>query len=254
MEVFVKGWSGTTFPIQVSESHTIISVMHLIRNQTGIPLSEQRLVFAGKQLHVDHYRQLKDFGVKHLDTINLTGGLQAGGKRARSTQAIDEDKDAMTTTLRASITTQIGALDRGSSSAVRNFLDKVTTIDASMVAYNNMYFKEWLKTLSVKKLKRFQERLGENPSSKVDLRYIVIAKEIFEEVVAEAQLLTAQLQTVTNTMHEVARLVILCSYADENGLVSWKAMTKDVSDVLEMKCKEAGAAEALEQHTRAMDA
>jgi hypothetical protein len=189
-----------------------------------------------------------------MDTIHLTGGLKAAGKRARSTPALDEDKDAMTASLRAAISTQLMALDRNGSACVRNFLDKVAAMHISMNAHGSVFFKEYLKSLPVKRLRKFQEKLVDNPSSKVDIRYGVIAKEVFEDAVAETQLMTAQLQTMTNAMNEVTRLIILSSYGDESGLISWKAMTKDVSDVLEMKCKEAGAAEALEQQARAMDA
>jgi hypothetical protein len=224
----------------------------MISERVRIPPNHQRLIYAGKELQDEVL--LSSYGLKKKDCLNLVGRLNAGGKRARATQGIDEDKDSMTESLRASITKQVDALDRGSAVAVRNFIDKVTAIDASMIAYNSAYFKEWLKSMPVKRLKRFQERLGENPSSKLDLRYVVISKEIFDEAVVQTQSLTTQLQTVNSIMNDVTRLVVLGSYADENGLVSWKAMTRDVSDVLEVKCREAGAAEALEQHARAMDA
>jgi hypothetical protein len=50
MEIFVKGWDGNTFNLFVAETDTVITVMTMIKGKTFIPLSEQRLIFAGKQL------------------------------------------------------------------------------------------------------------------------------------------------------------------------------------------------------------
>lgn len=77
-QIFVKTITGKTFALQTQMSDTVESVKAQIHRLEGIPTSEQRLVFSGKQL--DDSRTLGDYGVQRESTLHiilrLRGGMQ----------------------------------------------------------------------------------------------------------------------------------------------------------------------------------
>ena len=63
MQVFVKMLDGKTLTLAIKFDDTIDSVKSKIYCRAGIPVKEQGLVFAGKQLESEGGRTLADFNV-----------------------------------------------------------------------------------------------------------------------------------------------------------------------------------------------
>ena len=77
IQIFVKTLTGETITVNLEPDDLVLEIMEQVASKTNVPVLEQRLQFAGKQLELDkpitHYNLVKE------NTLHLVGGRLRGG-------------------------------------------------------------------------------------------------------------------------------------------------------------------------------
>ncbi|RUS86874.1 hypothetical protein EGW08_005353 [Elysia chlorotica] len=76
MQIFVRNFNGQLQQFQINQDASVTDLKKMIHNKMGVPPSQQRLVYQGKEF-TDGTR-LEFYGVQSLSEINLLGRLRGG--------------------------------------------------------------------------------------------------------------------------------------------------------------------------------
>jgi ubiquitin C len=76
MEIYVKTLTGKTLTLYVEPNESILIINLRIQRKEVVPIDQQRLIFAGRQL--EDNRTLADYNIQKKSTLHLVLRLRGG--------------------------------------------------------------------------------------------------------------------------------------------------------------------------------
>jgi hypothetical protein len=207
------------------------------------PLDDLRLHNAGHDLPKDG-TFLIDFGLSAGSTVEVVVRGRGGGKRGRAGEAATIDKDQVLRNLLRDAGMKLAPMSQNRTPAIASLIQRCLLVRRAMEQMPGQTLKSICDELPYPRIQKLLENVAQTPSSKLELRYQAVAKEIFHDVLQDLSDTEDHIREARAGMVMTIKAMLFSDFGDEAGNVNWRELAAVVVAVKAAKDQRVGAAAA----------
>jgi hypothetical protein len=233
--------------VGVKKTMTISECKEIIKNEAGVDANSYYLRhFDGKMRRtLENKYTLEDYGFDKDVKFEFVAKLGGGGKRARPAAAggddsVRGDKESKMKPLRQEVVSSMFMTQASQNLTVQAVRTHVMEMERLFQNQPDQVFQRMFANMTEQQMLKLQEKYmacGNN----INQRQGVIAKAIFEQLVARIDSDREELDTMMKVLTATSTLSMLLQFCADSGIMNWEAFVKLMNETATNKSRVVGA-------------